>query len=151
MIGNHAHISWLGLVQSFCSLPNLAHSRNHLRASVAAFALAQCWSTWRYPLASHPHLHKLKAEINTLAKWVRESLTRDSGRKGPYSARGCLCEQLTSAASIHQTMEVFPCSKTKRKETTNDHSRKAITLPLSQFSMWETLCCTFQKKETKLW
>lgn len=85
------------------------------QASLAAFALAQCWSTWRFPLASHLHLHTLKAKIDTLAKWFRESVTTDSGRKGPYSARDCLCEQLTSAASIHQTMEVFPCSKNKKK------------------------------------
>lgn len=92
-------------------------------ASVAALALAQCWSTWRYPLTSFPLLHTLKAEINTLAKWARESFTTNSGSTGSYSGRGCLCEQLTSTASIHQTMEVFPGSKNKKNMTTNDHSQ----------------------------
>lgn len=84
-------------------------------ASVPAFALAQCWSTWRYPLASCPRLHTLQAEINTWAKRVTECVTTDARKGLTYSARCCLCEQLTSTASIHQTMEVFPCSENTKK------------------------------------
>lgn len=106
----------LGLVQSSVHFQIWRTEGTIFLASVPAFALAQCWSTWRYPWTSFPHLHILKAEINTLAKWVRESLTTNSRRTGPYPGRGCLCEQLTSAASIHQTMEVFPCSENKKKQ-----------------------------------
>lgn len=65
-----------------------------------------------------------------------------------HSCRGSLWEGLTSAASIHQTMEVFPCSASKggcstssftKKPCSDNHGFSITTASISCKSTWNMM------------
>lgn len=118
MIGNHARISWVGLVQGFRLLPNLAHSGNHLPGLRSCLRISTVLIHMEVSISVSPSFTHTKSKDQAISKVVQSRRVRVSkltGRRGSYVARSCACEQLTSTASIHQTMEVFPCSKNKKK------------------------------------
>lgn len=95
--------------------PNWAHSRNPLaglrcclRISTVLIHMEASISV----LISSTHTKSRDQHISKVAQikthiWLR--------KEKALLCQRLLCEQLTSAASIHQTMEVFPCSTNKKK------------------------------------